>query len=236
MRSPLFTWGGMLFGESQDWSSPGKTRCWLWKLTWCPPGKTVNTTGHHQLGPANNQWKDLVGGKWMIGNVYVQQIIIKYIFPCLLSPVSGSAGGRRGSRTNVSWFGISSDLLLPLEKWTCKGLTTCRTWEATTSLPPSLPPETEAVSFKENLPLTFVISYQVCFSSYANVISACRRKAPALIWGRFCAAVVSGLAIDFLQHCQTRLKSPIDLCHSQPAAFIHATCPVVVKDARLCCD
>lgn len=138
MRSPLFTWGGVLFGESQDWSSPGKTRCWLWKLTWCPPGKTVNTTGHHQLGPANNQWKDLVGGKWMIGNVYVQQIIIKFIFPCLLSPVSGSAGGRRGSRTNVSWFGISSDLLLPLEKWTCKGLTTCRTWEATTSLPPSL--------------------------------------------------------------------------------------------------
>lgn len=90
--------------------------------------------------------------------------------------------------------------------------------------------------------MTFIISYQLCFSSYANVTSACKRKAPALIWGRVCAAVVFGLIIDFLQQCQTRLKSPIDLFHSQPAAFIHATRPSVVEDARseagarLCCD
>lgn len=179
MRSPLFTWGGVLFGESRDWSSPGKTRCWLWMLTWCPPGKTVNTTGHHQLGPANNQWRDLVGGKWMICNVYVQQIIIKYIFPCLLSPVSGSTGGRRGSRTNVSWLGSAQ--------------TSCWLWksELVRVWPPAGP---EKLDFPPSLQRRRLFLFRRTFlwPSWSHIkfvflptqmpFLRVKRKAPALIW------------------------------------------------------
>lgn len=98
MRSPLFTWGDALFGESEDWSSPGKTPCWPWKLTCCPPRKEGKHHSHHQLGPSNNRRRGLGGGKV---DVYIQQIIMKrnFSFPNVWDQGRFSRPGRHQNNT-----------------------------------------------------------------------------------------------------------------------------------------
>lgn len=95
--------------------------------------------------------------------------------------------------------------------------------------------------------MTSMISDQVWFSSRENTVGSSAddfclskvqewnqmaRKAPKSIRvGSAPASSSLWLIIGFLQQCQTRFKSAIDLFHLQPAALIYWIRPSVIKDA-----